>query len=65
MKQDYLTTERVELQFEMPLAEIVLIFDRLKSSTRGYASFDYHPIDYRKSDNIKMDMKLNGDNVMH
>ena len=64
MKQDYLTTERVELQFEMPLAEIVFDFyDRLKSSTRGYASFDYHPIDYRKSDIIKMDMKLNGDNV--
>ncbi len=64
MKQHYLTTDRVELQFEMPLAEIVFDFyDRLKSMTRGYASFDYHPIDYRKSDLIKLDIKLNGDNV--
>ncbi|HRI33418.1 MAG: elongation factor 4 [Saprospiraceae bacterium] len=63
-KQHYLTTERVELSFEMPLAEIVFDFyDRLKSSTKGYASFDYHPIDYRKSDLIKLDVKLNGDNV--
>ncbi|HRI00321.1 MAG TPA: translation elongation factor 4 [Saprospiraceae bacterium] len=63
-KQNYLTTERVELNFDMPLAEIVFDFyDRLKSSTRGYASFDYHPLDYRKSDIIKMDIKLNGDNV--
>ncbi len=64
IKQHYLTTDRVELQFEMPLAEIVFDFyDRLKSMTRGYASFDYHPIDYRKSDLIKLDIKLNGDNV--
>ncbi len=63
-KQHYLTTERVELSFEMPLAEIVFDFyDRLKSSTKAYASFDYHPIDYRKSDLIKLDVKLNGDNV--
>ncbi|MBK9719919.1 MAG: elongation factor 4 [Saprospiraceae bacterium] len=63
-KQHYLTTERVELSFEMPLAEIVFDFyDRLKSTTKGYASFDYHPIDYRKSDLIKLDVKLNGDNV--
>ena len=63
-KQHYLTTDRVELQFEMPLAEIVFDFyDRLKSGTRGYASFDYHPIDYRKSDLVKLDIKLNGDNV--
>ncbi|MBK8449870.1 MAG: elongation factor 4 [Saprospiraceae bacterium] len=63
-KQHYLTTDRVELMFEMPLAEIVFDFyDRLKSLTRGYASFDYHPIDYRKSDLIKLDIKLNGDNV--
>lgn len=64
MKQHYLTLDRVELHFDMPLAEIVFDFyDRLKSSTRGYASFDYHPIDYRKSDIIKLDIKLNGDNV--
>ncbi|MBK8955737.1 MAG: elongation factor 4 [Saprospiraceae bacterium] len=63
-KQHYLTTDRVELMFEMPLAEIVFDFyDRLKSSTRGYASFDYHPLDYRKSDLVKLDIKLNGDNV--
>lgn len=63
-KQHYLTTDRVELQFEMPLAEIVFDFyDRLKSMTRGYASFDYHPLDYRKSDLVKLDIKLNGDNV--
>ncbi len=63
-KQHYLTTDRVELQFEMPLAEIVFDFyDRLKSTTRGYASFDYHPLDYRKSDLVKLDIKLNGDNV--
>jgi GTP-binding protein LepA len=64
MKQHYLTPERVELHFDMPLAEIVFDFyDRLKSSTRGYASFDYYPLDYRKSDIIKLDIKLNGDNV--
>lgn len=63
-KQHYLTVDRVELNFEMPLAEIVFDFyDRLKSSTRGYASFDYHPLDYRKSDLVKLDIKLNGDNV--
>lgn len=63
-KQHYLTTDRVELMFEMPLAEIVFDFyDRLKSSTRGYASFDYHPLNYRKSDLVKLDIKLNGDNV--
>jgi GTP-binding protein LepA len=63
-KQHYLTLDRVELNFEMPLAEIVFDFyDRLKSLTRGYASFDYHTIDYRQSDLVKMDIKLNGDNV--
>ena len=64
IKQHYLTQDRVELHFDMPLAEIVFDFyDRLKSSTRGYASFDYAPLDYRKSDIIKLDIKLNGDNV--
>ena len=62
--QGYLTTTRVELSFEMPLTEIVFDFyDRLKSLTRGYASFDYHPIGYRESDIIKMDILLNGERV--
>ncbi|HVB02534.1 MAG TPA: translation elongation factor 4 [Chitinophagaceae bacterium] len=64
INQSYLTTTRVELIFEMPLAEIVFDFyDRLKSITRGYASFDYHPLDYRQSDIVKMDIMLNGDKV--
>ncbi len=63
-KQIYLTTTRIELTFEMPLAEIVFDFyDRLKSLTRGYASFDYSPLDYRQSDLVKLDLKLNGDPV--
>ncbi|MEL6389396.1 MAG: translation elongation factor 4 [Bacteroidota bacterium] len=62
--QTYLTTERVELTFELPLAEIVFDFyDRLKSISRGYASFDYAPIEYRASDLVKLDIKLNGDPV--
>ncbi|GAA4308550.1 translation elongation factor 4 [Compostibacter hankyongensis] len=62
--QSYLTPTRVELTFEMPLAEIVFDFyDRLKSLTRGYASFDYTPLDYRESDIAKMDILLNGDTV--
>lgn len=62
--QGYLTTTRVELTFEMPLTEIVFDFyDRLKSLTRGYASFDYSPIGYRESDIVKMDILLNGDRV--
>ncbi len=64
INQGYLTTTRVELTFEMPLTEIVFDFyDRLKSITRGYASFDYHPIEYRESDIIKMDIMLNGEKV--
>ena len=64
INQSYLTTTRVELVFEMPLTEIVFDFyDKLKSSTRGYASFDYHPIEYRDSDIVKMDILLNGDKV--
>jgi len=63
-KQNYLTQERVELSFELPLAEIVFDFyDRLKSISRGYASFDYAPLDYRRSDLVKMDIKLNGEDV--
>jgi GTP-binding protein LepA len=62
--QSYLTPERVELQFELPLAEIVFDFyDRLKSISRGYASFDYSPMGYRKSDLVKMDMLLNSEPV--
>ncbi len=63
-RQTYLTPERVELTFQLPLAEIVFDFyDRLKSISRGYASFDYLPIDYRSSDLVKMDIRLNGDPV--
>ncbi|PWU04079.1 MAG: elongation factor 4 [Bacteroidetes bacterium] len=64
LNQSYLTTTRVELLFEMPLTEIVFDFyDKLKSQTRGYASFDYHPIGYRDADIVKMDILLNGDKV--
>ncbi len=64
INQSYLTQTRVELIFEMPLTEIVFDFyDKLKSQTRGYASFDYHPIEYRESDICKMDILLNGDKV--
>ncbi|MFA6152510.1 MAG: translation elongation factor 4 [Chitinophagaceae bacterium] len=62
INQNYLTPTRVELTFEMPMAEIVFDFyDKLKSSTRGYASFDYTPIDYREADIVKMDILLNGE----
>ncbi len=64
INQSYLTTTRVELIFEIPLTEIVFDFyDKLKSQTRGYASFDYTPIGYRDSDIVKMDILLNGDKV--
>ncbi len=64
MNQSYLTQTRVELIFEMPLTEIVFDFyDKLKSQTRGYASFDYHPIGYRDSDIVKMDILLNNEKV--
>jgi len=62
--QSYLSPTRIELSFEMPLTEIVIDFyDKLKSQTRGYASFDYHPIDMRPSDIVKMDILLNGEKV--
>jgi GTP-binding protein LepA len=62
--QVYLTQDRVEISFEMPMGEIVFDFyDRLKSVSRGYASFDYHPIGYKKSDLIKLDLLLNGEQV--
>lgn len=64
ISQNYLTTDRVELVFEMPLGEIVFDFyDRLKSISRGYASFDYHPIGYREADLVKLDILLNGEPV--
>ncbi len=64
INQSYLTPTRVELIFEMPLTEIVFDFyDKLKSSTRGYASFDYTPIDYRQADIVKMDILLNNEKV--
>jgi len=62
--QVYLTSNRVELTFEMPLAEIVFDFyDRLKSISKGYASFDYHPHGYQKADLVKLDILLNGEMV--
>ncbi len=58
--QVYLTSNRVELTFEMPMAEVVFDFyDKLKSVSRGYASFDYHPIGYRQSILVKLDILLN------
>lgn len=64
INQSYLTPSRVELVFEMPLTEIVFDFyDKLKSQTRGYASFDYNPIEYREADIVKMDILLNNEKV--
>ncbi|PKH49472.1 elongation factor 4 [Tenacibaculum sp. Bg11-29] len=64
VNQTYLTTERVELTFDMPLAEIVFDFyDRLKTVSKGYASFDYAPIGMRESKLVRVDILLNGDPV--
>lgn len=64
VNQTYLTTERVELTFDMPLAEIVFDFyDRLKTVSKGYASFDYSPIGMRKSNLVKVDVLLNANTV--
>lgn len=64
ISQSYLTTDRVELIFEMPLAEIVFDFyDKLKTVSKGYASFDYHPIGYQESDLVRLDIRLNGEPV--
>jgi GTP-binding protein LepA len=64
LKMDYLTEERVELRYNMPLAEIVFdFFDRLKSSTRGYASLDYDPADMQTANLVKVDVLLNGEPV--
>jgi GTP-binding protein LepA len=64
IKQDYISGNRMELIFDLPLGEIVFDFyDRLKSVSKGYASFDYHPHDYRPSKLIKLDILLNGESV--
>lgn len=64
LNQTYLTPSRIEMIFELPLAEIVFDFyDKLKSISRGYASFDYHPTEYKQAEIVKMDLKLNGENV--
>lgn len=62
--QVFLTTDRVEVTFEMPLAEIVFDFyDKLKSISKGYASFDYHQIGYQKAELVKLDILLNAESV--
>jgi len=62
--QSYLTSDRVELVFEIPMGEIVFDFyDRLKTISKGYASFDYHQIGYRKSDLVRLDILLNSEPV--
>ncbi len=64
VNQNYLTADRVELIFEMPLGEVVFdFFDRLKSISKGYASFDYHPIGMKQSDLVKLDILLNAEQV--
>jgi GTP-binding protein LepA len=62
--QVYLTTDRVEMMFEMPLSEVVFdFFDKLKTISRGYASLDYQYIGFRESDMVKLDIMLNGEKV--
>ncbi|MCU4174631.1 translation elongation factor 4 [Carboxylicivirga sp. N1Y90] len=64
MKQHYLTSDRVDMEFEMPLAEIVFDFyDKLKSISKGYASFDYHPIGFRAAKLVRLDILLNSEPV--
>jgi GTP-binding protein LepA len=64
IKQDYLTTDRVELMFDLPLGEIVFDFyDKLKSISKGYASFDYHVLDFRPAKLVRLDILLNGEMV--
>ena len=64
IKQDYISGNRIELTFDLPLGEIVIDFyDKLKSISKGYASFDYHIHDYRESKLVKLDILLNGESV--
>lgn len=64
VNQSYLTADRVDLTFEMPMGEIVFDFyDKLKTISKGYASFDYHQIGYRESDLVKLDIRLNDEPV--
>ena len=64
INQSYLTTDRVELVFHIPMGEIVFDFyDKLKSISKGYASFDYHQIGYKESDLVRLDIRLNGEPV--
>ena len=64
VSQHYITTDRVELNFDLPLSEIVFDFyDKLKSISKGYASFDYHITDYRPAQLVKLDILLNGEQV--
>ena len=64
VKQEYVSGDRVEIYYDMPLAEIVIDFyDKLKSISKGYASFDYHPIEFRPSRLVKLDILLNGEPV--
>ncbi|WP_169942628.1 translation elongation factor 4 [Campylobacter sp. RM15925] len=63
-KMDYITPERVLLEYDIPMNEIVMDFyDKLKSSTKGYASFDYEPSEYREGDLVKLDIKVAGETV--
>jgi GTP-binding protein LepA len=64
INQNFLTTDRVELSFELPLGEVVFDFyDKLKTLSKGYASFDYYPIGYKESDLVKLDILLNAEQV--
>jgi GTP-binding protein LepA len=64
LKQEYISGNRIELTFDMPLGEIVIDFyDKLKSISKGYASFDYHLHDFRESRLVKLDILLNGESV--
>ncbi|HIO95867.1 MAG TPA: elongation factor 4, partial [Campylobacterales bacterium] len=64
IKMDYINSERVLLEYDVPMNEIVLDFyDKLKSTTKGYASFDYEPIGFRPGDLIKLDIKVAGEVV--
>jgi len=64
IRQDYITGNRIEITYDLPLGEIVIDFyDKLKSISKGYASFDYHLHDYRPGKLVKLDILLNGDSV--